>query len=330
MPDQEHIARLRRDFGPAALGLFEDPAVSEIYVNCDGRLRFYHHVNGRQVTDAKLEPSALRLLAAAIADRHGLPLGAGRAELSAELPREEPFLGARVQFQFPPVSAAVALSIRKPPAQVYPLASYLETGVVTPKQHALLVALIERRSNVLVIGATHSGKTTLLNALLAELAERRPAERVVALEDTLELRITSPDHLILRTHPSPDPASGEPTTLRDLVHQSLRHFPDRLVIGEIRDEAAQHLIEAWETGHCGYSTLHAATPEASLERLDYLCRSRTGHQRWRIAQTIHHVVLIRNTDSGRRVESISKVRGLDASGRFLLAEEGNLDERTED
>ncbi len=321
MTDTEHLARLRRDFGEPALGLFADPAVSEIYVNSDGWLRYYHHVSGRQVTDARLEPSALRLLAGAVADYHDMPLGPGRADLAAELPRAEPFLGARVQFQFPPIVEEMALSIRKPPARVYSLDSYLETGVMTRSQHTLLVSLIERQSNLLVIGATHSGKTTLLNALLGELARRRPAERVVALEDTLELRLTSPDHLILRTHPLADPSTGEPTTLRDLVKQSLRHFPDRLIIGEIRGRAARHLIEAWETGHCGFSTLHAASPEVSLERLDYLCGSGSSHQRWRIAQTIHHIVLIRNTDSGRRIESISHVRGLDAGGRFLLTEE---------
>ena len=314
----DYLTRLRRDFGENVLALFEDPAVSEIYANADQRLRYYHHEHGRQKTGVFLQPSALRLLANAIADQLSLPLGEGHAELSAELPRSKPFLGARIQFQFPPIVPETVFSIRKPPAQVFPLSSYLDTGVITQAQHDLLLSLIQRQLNLLVIGATHSGKTTLLNALLAELASLCPTERVVALEDTLELRVSSSDHLILRTHPAPDPATGEPTTLRALVKHSMRHFPDRLIIGEIRDEAARYLIEAWETGHCGFSTLHAATPEVALERLDHLCQSRSPHQRWRIANTIHWIVLIRNTANGRRVESITQVQGLGADGRFLL------------
>ena len=117
MSDSDYLSRLRRDFGEKALELFRDPAISEIYLNADGVLRYYHHARGRQATDTKIKASALRLLANAIADHHGESLGNGRPDLKSELPVEEPFLGARVQFQFPPIVPEMAFSIRKPPAK---------------------------------------------------------------------------------------------------------------------------------------------------------------------------------------------------------------------
>ena len=168
------------------------------------------------------------------------------------------------------------------------------------------------RKNIIVSGGTSSGKTTLLNALLAESALTE--DRVVLIEDTRELQCSALDQVQLLTKRT-DPV----ITMRDLVQTTLRMRPDRIVVGEIRDGAgALEMLKAWNTGHDGgLGTLHANSGSDALHRLEDLISEVAVNVPHRlIGMAVDMVIHIRRTPRGRRIEEIVSVNGYDA-GRYL-------------
>ena len=158
--------------------------------------------------------------------------------------------------------AAPAFAIRKPAVAVFNLDDYVEAGIMLPEQAVLLRQAVEQRRNVLVAGGTSSGKTTLVNALLAEVA--KTSDRVILIEDTRELQCQAQNLVALRTKDSV-------ASLSDLVRSSLRLRPDRIPIGEVRGSEALDLLKAWGTGHPGgIGTIHAGSALGALRRLEQL------------------------------------------------------------
>ena len=162
------------------------------------------------------------------------------------------------------------------------------------------------RQNLLIAGGTGSGKTTLANAILAEPAFAQ--DRVVLIEDTAELQCTAADKLEMLTKRT-DP----PVTMTDLVRDTLRLRPDRIIIGEVRDGSALDLLKAWNTGHPGgLATIHANSAMEALTRLEDLIGEVTQRIPYRaIAQAIHLVVFIERTPAGRAIRSVTRVLGWD-------------------
>jgi P-type conjugative transfer ATPase TrbB len=284
----------------AALG---NPDVTEIYVNADGVVWVDTRSAGRVVL-GRLEPEAVQRFLNLVASDMPTVVNAGRPVLQAELPREV-FLGSRLQGFVPPVAAAPCFNLRKPPAVVYGLDEYVAAGSLTAGWRGVLGEAVGRRRNVLVAGGTGSGKTTLVNSLLREIAEQGPQERVVILEDTVELQCAARDHLALRT--------TEGLRLKDLVKAALRTSPDRIVVGEVRDEAALDLCDAWETGHPGgCATVHAETALGALQRVERLARrGNLGRQEELVGSAIDLVVMIAGGARGRRVTEMVEVEGWD-------------------
>jgi type IV secretion system protein VirB11 len=247
----------------------------------------------------------------AVASRLGVTLTSVSPRLEAELPTRV-FGGARLQGFIPPVTSGPTFNIRKPASSIYSIDDYVASDVLSEDQGIVLRATIAERKNILVIGGTNTGKTTLANALLHEIATQFPADRVVILEDTVELQCAARDQLALRTTAS--------TTLADLLRSALRTSPSRIIVGEVRGAEALDLLDAWATGHPGgVATLHASTPEGALARLDRLAqRSNVPPQTELVAEAVHLVVVIEGSHSRRHVTSIVRVRGLDRSGRFVL------------
>jgi P-type conjugative transfer ATPase TrbB len=160
------------------------------------------------------------------------------------------------------VVAAPAFAIRKPAVAVFTLEDYVAAGIMTSGQANALKVAVEARKNILVAGGTSSGKTTLTNALLAEVA--KTSDRVVLIEDTRELQCKAPNLVALRT-------KDGVISLSDLVRSSLRLRPDRIPIGEVRGAEALDLLKAWGTGHPGgIGTIHAGTALGALRRLEQL------------------------------------------------------------
>jgi P-type conjugative transfer ATPase TrbB len=212
----------------------------------------------------------------------------------------------------PPVVAAPAFAIRKPAVAVFTLDDYATAGIMTAGQAAALRAAVAERRNILVAGGTSTGKTTLTNALLAEVAKTN--DRVVLIEDTRELQCAAPNLVALRT-------KDGVATLSELVRSSLRLRPDRIPIGEVRGPEALDLLKAWGTGHPGgIGTIHAGTALGALRRLEQLIQEAViTVPRAMIAETINVIAVLAGRGAQRRLVDLATVRGISDAGDYVLA-----------
>ena len=303
---------LARYLGPRIVDAFDDEDVTEVYVNPrDGAIRLDTRSRGKFDTGEALGAQRIELFLNAVATSVGLTLTADHPRLQAELPRQT-FRGSRLQAFIPPLAAAPTFTIRKPSSCVHTLDEYVETGILASLQRDVLRSAIAAHENILVAGGTNSGKTTLANALLREIAEQFPRERLVILEDTIELQCIADDHVSLRTGPR--------VSLAELVQSTLRTSPNRIIVGEVRGAEALDLLDAWATGHPGgVATVHASSAEGALARLDRLAqRANVPPQAALVAEAIDLVVVIAGGNAGRRVTSLAQVKGLDDRGRYVL------------
>ncbi|MBL27692.1 MAG: P-type conjugative transfer ATPase TrbB [Rhodospirillaceae bacterium] len=300
---------LRTAMGPAIGAALADPTVIEVMVNPDGSLRLDRFGEGRVDTGERLKPAEVERIIRLVASHLRVEVHANNPVVSAELPET----GERFEGLLPPVSLAPCFAIRKPAAKVYTLADYVADQVMMPLQADALKRAVRERRNILIAGGTSSGKTTLANALLAEIA--RADERVILIEDTRELQCTAPDCVALRTKPGV-------VGLADLVRSTMRLRPDRIIVGEVRGPEALDILKAWNTGHPGgIATVHANSAHAALYRLEQLIQEAVVTvPRRLVAQAIDLVVFIRGRGEGRRIETIAEVDGLDATADYRLVE----------
>jgi type IV secretion system protein VirB11 len=194
---------------------------------------------------------------------------------------------------------------------VFTLDDYVASGIMQRGQAEVLRFAVQQRRNVLVAGGTSSGKTTLVNALLAEVA--KTSDRVVLIEDTRELQCEAPNLVALRT-------KDGVASLSDLVRSSLRLRPDRIPVGEVRGAEALELLKAWGTGHPGgIGTIHAGSALGALRRLEQLIQEAViTVPRPLIAETINVIVVLAGRGSERRVAELATVRELAPSGDYVL------------
>jgi P-type conjugative transfer ATPase TrbB len=294
------VAALRQAMGPVIAEALADRLVVEVMVNPDGKIWIDRIGEGRSFTGKSLEPADADRILRLLADHAGEVVTRDRPRVSATLPQT----GERFQGAFMPVVASPAFAIRKRPEVVFTLDDYVERGILSADMAAVLRSAAVGRQNLLIAGGTGSGKTTLANAILAEPAFA--ADRVVLIEDTAELQCAALDKvemLTKRTEPQ--------VTMTDLVRDTLRLRPDRIVIGEVRDGSALDLLKAWNTGHPGgLATIHANSAAEALTRLEDLIGEVTQRVPYRaIAQAINVVVFIERTAAGRAVRSVSRVLG---------------------
>lgn len=303
---------LGRYLGATILSAFGDPDITEVYVNPQDRsIRYDTRSRGKIDSGESIDRHRVEMFLNAVATRLGVTLTSASPRLEAELPARV-FSGARLQGFVPPVTSGPAFNIRKPASAIYSLDQYVSSGVLTVDQGIVLRATIAERKNILVVGGTNTGKTTLANALLHEIAEQFPTDRVVILEDTVELQCSARDQLALRTTSS--------VSLAELLRSALRTSPSRIIVGEVRGVEALDLLDAWATGHPGgVATLHASSADGALARLDRLAqRANVPPQTELVAEAVHLLVLIEGGHSRRRVTEIARVRGVNPEGRFVL------------
>ena len=227
---------LRTALGAEIADWLDDDSVVEIMLNPDGRLWLDRLTSGLEDTGARLSAEDGERIIRLVSHHVGAEVHPGAPRVSAELPET----GERFEGLLPPVVAAPAFAIRKPAVAVFTLDDYVAAGIMGPRQASILRAAVVERSNILVAGGTSTGKTTLVNALLAEVA--RTNDRVVLIEDTRELQCAAPNFVALRT-------KDGVASLSELVRSSLRLRPDRIPIGEVRGSEALDLLKAWGTGH---------------------------------------------------------------------------------
>ncbi|MGM4954150.1 P-type conjugative transfer ATPase TrbB [Bradyrhizobium barranii] len=303
---------LRTALGPAIAGYLEDPAIVEVMLNPDGRLWIDRLSSGLADTGENISPSDGERIIRVVAHYVGAEVHPGSPRISAELPET----GERFEGLLPPVVAAPTFAIRKPAVAVFSLEDYVAVGIMTPDQASALRDAVQARKNILVAGGTSTGKTTLTNALLAEVA--KTTDRVVLIEDTRELQCLAPNLVALRT-------KDGLISLSDLVRSSLRLRPDRIPIGEVRGAEALDLLKAWGTGHPGgIGTIHAGTTLGALRRLEQLVQEAVVTvPRPLIAETINLIAVLSGRGTERRLSELARVTGLGTSGDYSLSAIGD-------
>lgn len=306
-------AMLRTAMGPAIAAALTDPRVIEIMVNPDGALRVDILGEGRVDTDVKLDATQIERIIRLVASHARAEVHGDKPIVSAELPPHGQGAGERFEGILPPVSTAPCFSIRKPAARVYTLMDYVADGIMSAEAARLLSLAVVDRQNILIAGGTSSGKTTLANALLAEMAHLD--ERVILIEDTRELQSPARDTVALRTR-------AGAVTMGDLVRSTLRLRPDRIIVGEVRGGEALDMLKAWNTGHPGgIATVHANSASSALYRIEQLIQEAvvTVPQRL-VAEAIDMIVFIAGRGTARRIETIARVAGLDAQGGYAVVD----------
>ncbi|MFT9221213.1 P-type conjugative transfer ATPase TrbB [Gluconobacter oxydans] len=301
------ISMLRTAMGPAIAGHLADSAVVEVMLNPDGRLWIDRLSEGLGDTGDRITPADAERIVRLVAHHVGAEVHEGAPRVSAELPTGERFEGL-----LPPVVMAPSFAIRKPAVAVFMLDDYVAAGILAEGQAAYLRQAVADRKNILVAGGTSTGKTTLVNALLAEVA--KTDDRVVLIEDTRELQCAAPNLVSLRTRDGI-------VTLSELVRSALRLRPDRIPIGEVRGPEALDLLKAWGTGHPGgIGTLHAGTAIGALHRMEQLIQEIVVTvPRALIAETIDVIAVLSGRGTQRRLSELVTVDGLDpATGTYRI------------
>ncbi|WP_315745016.1 MULTISPECIES: P-type conjugative transfer ATPase TrbB [unclassified Bradyrhizobium] len=300
---------LRTALGPAIATWLDDPTIVEVMLNPDGRLWVDRLASGLTATGETLSPADGERIVRLVAHHVGSEVHAGAPRVSAELPET----GERFEGLLPPVVTAPVFAIRKPAVAVFTLADYVAAAILTDAQADLLRTAVVARSNILVAGGTSTGKTTLTNALLAEVA--KTDDRVVLIEDTRELQCAAPNLVSLRT-------KDGVAALTDLVRSALRLRPDRIPIGEVRGPEALDLLKAWGTGHPGgIGTIHAGSAIGALRRLEQLIQEAVVTvPRALIAETIQLIAVLAGRGADRRLVELAHVEGLNAGGDYQLTQ----------
>ena len=290
--------------------LLKDPTISDILVNSHDTIYIERRGKIEATTVRFKDDEHLMRVIERIVSSVGRRIDESSPMVDARLQD-----GSRVNAIIPPLSIdGPVLSIRRFGSDPLRMSSLIENKALTKDIADMLQMVVHARLNVLISGGTGAGKTTLLNALSAFIPEN---ERIVTIEDSAELQLQQPHVVRLETRPPNIEGRGE-VTQRDLVRNSLRMRPDRIVIGEVRGGEAIDMLQAMNTGHDGsLTTIHANTPRDALARLETMIQM-TGMRlsdramRQQVASAINLVVqAARLSDGSRRVTSISEITGME-------------------
>ena len=312
----EQRQRLMRDVEDDVLGhgplqrLLDDPTVTEIMVN--GPDAVYVEQNGKltRSTARFTSEEQLRRVIERIVARVGRRIDESSPLVDARLAD-----GSRVNAVIPPVAfSGSSITIRKFSRDPFKVKDLIAFGTLSPEMAELLRACVEARLNIIVSGGTGTGKTTLLNVLSSFIPE---GERIVTIEDAVELQLQQEHIVRLESRPPNIEGRGE-IGIRDLVRNSLRMRPDRIVVGEVRGGESLDMLQAMNTGHDGsLSTVHANSPRDAIARLETLVLM-AGMDlplraiREQIASAVDVVVqLTRLRDGTRRVTAVTEVQGME-------------------
>jgi pilus assembly protein CpaF len=292
--------------------LMADPTVADILVN--GFDSVYVERHGRiERTDVRFRDNAhLMNIIDRIVSRVGRRIDESSPMVDARLKD-----GSRVNAIIPPLAIdGPTLSIRRFAVDRLGMDDLARLGSLTPPIAEVLAGIVKARLNVLISGGTGSGKTTMLNILSGFIPV---AERIVTIEDSAELQLQQPHVVRLETRPPNIEHRGE-VTQRDLVRNSLRMRPDRIIVGEVRGAEALDMLQAMNTGHDGsLTTIHANTARDALSRLENMVTMAglglpIGAMRAQISSAINVIVQVeRMEDGGRRVVSVQEIQGMEGN-----------------
>ena len=315
---QVALDRVRDVMGETVRGLMAEHDVTDIILNPalpgepHGRLWVSRLGREREAIGIMSAEQAMRLIGAVASSMN--------VEATEATPSVQGHLitdGARFQGCIPPIVPGPFFAIRKHASAVFPLQSYVDKGQMTVRQKAVIEDAIERRLNILPVGGTGSGKTTLVNSILHAIVQIHPHHRIFGAEDTIELKCTAADQTFMCT------SAG--ITIADLIKIGMRSFPDRIIIGEARRGPEMlETLTAWNSGHeGGLGTIHSNTakPEAALERIEDMLMQVTSNPMHRmIARTVNVIICLDRINGLRRVTQIVSVLGHDGQNYQLKTE----------
>lgn len=299
LSDDRLTTMLATALGDVAGGLLLDDSIIELMLNPDGKLWIDRLGQGRSFTGHTMTPADAERVIFIVASSVGLTCNKDTPILSAELPRS----GSRFQGILPPIVQRPTFTIRKKAVKIFTLEDYVCQEILKPAHADIIRHAIVSRKNILIAGGTGSGKTTLTNAILNEIAATQ--DRVVIIEDTQELQCNADDCVSLRT-------KEECASMTDLLRATMRLRPDRIVIGEVRGPEALALLKAWNTGHPGgCATLHADSAERALSRLEQLVfEAGISAANRLIAEAVNLIVFIEKHGVSRQVREILALHGV--------------------
>lgn len=295
---ERQITALKRSLGPEILEYLADPKIVEIMLNPDGSL-WVDELGGEMRHVADLTPIRSRTIVDTVAAMLETVITEDRPILECELPID----GSRFEALIPPLVAQTTFALRKKALLVFTLNDYVTKGIMTPRQKEVIEQAVSDRMNILVVGGTGTGKTTLANAIIDSIAKIDPQHRTVVIEDTRELQVNANNVVFLRT--------SDNTDMTRLLRATMRLRPDRIIVGEVRDGSALALLKAWNTGHPGgIGTVHANNSEAGLIRIEQLIQEVvTQPQNKLIAEAVNVVVSIERTAKSRQIKEVMLVKG---------------------
>lgn len=306
LSDDRLTTMLATALGDVAGGLLLDDSIIELMLNPDGKLWIDRLGQGRSFTGHTMTPADAERVIFIVASSVGLTCNKDTPILSAELPRS----GSRFQGILPPIVQRPTFTIRKKAVKIFTLEDYISQEILRPEHADIIRHAIVSRKNILIAGGTGSGKTTLTNAILNEIAATQ--DRVVIIEDTQELQCNADDCVSLRT-------KEECASMTDLLRATMRLRPDRIVIGEVRGPEALALLKAWNTGHPGgCATLHADSAERALSRLEQLVfEAGVSSANRLIAEAVNLIVFIEKHGVSRQVREVLALHGV-SGGNYEL------------
>jgi len=323
------IEKIKRELGKTALDALHDDNVIEIMLNTDGKL--WKESFGTPMEEiGTISESNAKALLGTIASYLDTTITANNPIIECELPID----GSRFEGLLSPVVSLPSFTIRKKASKVFTLEEYEEQGVFNTLNYdycntdnfipdnlskkEIIKYAVKHKKNILLVGSTGSGKTTLANAIIHEISTVAPNDRLVIIEDTAEIQCSSANKMILK--------SNVLISLERLLEVTLRLRPDRILVGEVRyGSAALALLKAWNTGHPGgAATIHADSAYLGLRRLESIISEVTANpQPDLIAEAVDLVIFITKTKSGRVVPEIIEVRGYDPLKKDFIIKKFN-------
>ncbi|RYZ90878.1 MAG: P-type conjugative transfer ATPase TrbB [Proteobacteria bacterium] len=288
--------KIKREMGEKAFAALLDADVFEIMVNPNGALWIAKHGSEAEFVEMRSMTSTETLINT-VASYHNRTINHDTPILETEFPYD----GSRFSAVVPPVVEGPSYCIRKPAAKVFSLDEYVQNEIMTQTQADFIKRGVVEKKNIIVIGGTGSGKTTLTNSILDSISEQCPHDRLLIMEDTREIQCRPGNIVKMR--------SLAHVTMNQLLALTLRYNPDRIIVGEVRGGEALTIIKGWNTGHPGgIATLHANDALAGLKRLEQLISEvSTSPMQNLIAEMIDIVIVISRSSKGRKITEIAEV-----------------------
>lgn len=298
--EERRLEVLVDSLGEDFMNTWAKPDVTEINVNDDGKMWVKRHgLNASHFSN--LTPSEAMNVISLVADSVKEIVSFENYKLECEFPLD----GSRFSALVPPVVRAPSFSLRKHNPRQIPLSDFVAQGVFPQEVHDLIRSAIAQKLNFLVVGGTASGKTTLVNSVINEMALMNPRERVVIAEDTRELKSSFDNTLYLRTTLA--------APLSEVVSVILRHSPDRIFVGEVRDHTALNMLMLWNTGHPGgICTIHANSAHETFGRMEDMVRQACGEPLSRVVGQAVDIVLFlepAQNSAGRVLSQVIRCHG---------------------